>query len=45
MSGERLTLEACICGGCVDCPDGWHDDSETPCACTPDCVLGRGDEP
>lgn len=35
----RLTLEACICGEHFDCPDGWHDEDEMPCSCTPDCAL------
>lgn len=37
---EHVPLEACICGACFDCPDGWHwSDDELPCACTPDCAL------
>jgi hypothetical protein len=36
---ERDTLELCICGGCYDCPDGWHYGGDGPCSCTPDCAL------
>lgn len=37
---EPVLLEGCVCGEHVHCPDGWHDDSELPYACTPDCALG-----
>lgn len=37
---ERATLESCVCGGCFECPDGWHDDPDDwPCCCTADCAL------
>lgn len=44
MSGERVTLESCICGEHFDCPDGWHTDDEMPCSCTADCALEGGDD-
>lgn len=40
-AAARLPLEACVCGRHFDCPDGWHDEDDLPCACTPDCVLGE----
>lgn len=33
-----VTLEACVCGECTECPDGWHYGADLPCSCTPDCV-------
>jgi hypothetical protein len=39
---DQAPLERCECGGCFDCPDGWHWGDDLPCACTPDCVLDRG---
>ena len=38
LTHDRVPLEGCICGGCFDCPDGWHDGDELPCLCTPDCA-------
>lgn len=40
---ERMPLEACVCGAHFDCPDGWHDDADLPCSCTPDCALAPGE--
>lgn len=36
---DRPTLEACVCGCCTECPDGWHWGEDLPCSCTPDCAL------
>lgn len=39
----RDTLASCVCGGCFDCPDGWHYDDDLPCGCTADCALTDDD--
>lgn len=40
-------LEACTGGTpeCphTECPDGWHEGDDLPCACTPDCALTDDD--
>jgi hypothetical protein len=42
---ECLTLEACTCGKCKGCPDGYHHNPlDWPCICTPDCVLAADDD-
>lgn len=39
---HAITLERCVCGGCYDCPDGWHYGAGLPCACTPECATTTG---
>lgn len=40
---DRVPLAACTCGQHFDCPDGWHDEADLPCSCTPDCALAPGE--
>lgn len=40
---SEVALEACTgdtpeCPH-TECPDGWHQDEDLPCGCTPDCAL------
>ena len=37
---SRCTGETSDCPH-YDCPDGWHEGTDLPCDCTPDCELSR----